>query len=460
MPVTVKVGVTWRRDGREAAHQGDIQALQSMGDSEFILDVYSLIWANAPVDPNTTLKQGNLEEMDVLVVPGGPHANQSQVSLTLTKEIPEPKNTPPTKDKNYASARASSELDLIEKARYLGMPILAFCGGSWRLLQSYGGQTIEVGSLTNDGKIQATPARFNGPLNKRHAGNMQNVASEFQHGVDVVKGTMLGGALTTPTAQKPTGPALKTSQRVPTGPVSLEANSVHWAVAREGSMGKLPSEANAPFQGLESSNQLQVNARDSGPAKTVEGFETRHGAPVVGMQWHPEYMLPTKSPVEGETGAQTNSRQVNYQAIRYILEAGAAYQVRRATMKAIREHFGTAFVAKESKANVHFPEQTKGSGARAVPQGPPTSRVPMSSSANAVTTYLGQFKRTPPVLTWAEWTNLMNNRPLSQPPEPGQTPDYAALAQYLNRTNGGPARFIGAADLQKAKQTLNTGKTV
>ena len=152
MPVTVKVGVTWRRDGREAAHQGDIQALQSMGDSEFILDVYSLIWANAPVDPNTTLKQGNLEEMDVLVVPGGPHANQSQVSLTLTKEIPEPKNTPPTKDKNYASARASSELDLIEKARYLGMPILAFCGGSWRLLQSYGGQTIEVGSLTNDAR--------------------------------------------------------------------------------------------------------------------------------------------------------------------------------------------------------------------------------------------------------------------------------------------------------------------
>ena len=77
-----------------------------MGDSEFIMDVYSLIWANAPVDPNTTLKQGNLEDMDVLVVPGGPHANQSQVSLTLTKEIPEPKNTPPAKDKNYASARA------------------------------------------------------------------------------------------------------------------------------------------------------------------------------------------------------------------------------------------------------------------------------------------------------------------------------------------------------------------
>ena len=84
----------------------------------------------------------------------------------------------------------------------------------------------------------------------------------------------------------------------------------------------------------------------------------------------------------------------------------------------------------------------------------------MASNAKAVTAYLGQLKRTPPILTWQEWTNLMNNRPLSQPPEPGQTPDYSALAQFLNRTNGEPARFIGAEDIKKAKQTLGTGKKV
>ena len=256
--------------------------------------------------------------------------------------------------------------------------------------------------------------------------------SEFQHGVDVVQGTMLGGALAPPTrkSQLP-GPQDLAARSHRTGIAGSKQCALGGGSRRQ--HGETAIREERSISGLESSNQLQVNARDSGPAKTVEGFETRHGAPVVGMQWHPEYMLPTTSPVEGETVAQTNSRQVNYQAIRYILEAGAAYRVRQDTLKAIRKHFGTGFVAAESKADVHFPEQTKGSGTRAVTPGPATARVPMVSNAKAVTVYLSQFKRTPPVLTWPEWTNLMNNRPLSQPPEPDQKPDYAALAQYLNK---------------------------
>ncbi|HUA58922.1 MAG TPA: gamma-glutamyl-gamma-aminobutyrate hydrolase family protein [Verrucomicrobiae bacterium] len=453
MPVTVKVGVTWRRDAQDAAHQGDLEALQSVGDSELILDLYSMVWTGAPTSNKYTLKQAKLEDIDVLVIPGGPHANQSQVSLTLTQDFPDPKNAPSSSAKGYADARATSELDLMERARYLGMPILAFCGGSWRLLQNYGGQTIEVGSLTMEGKIPATAQpKFNKGLSDRHNGNMANVASEFKHGVRVEPRSMLGGAINPPTPQVE-GQTLMPSQRVPTGPLTLQANSVHWAVAREGSMGKLPKETSAPYQGIDPGGLLQVNARDSGPANTVEGFEGRTGAPVLGTQWHPEYLLPTDNPPRGETAQQTTSRQVNYQAIRYILEAGAAYRARCNAVKAIREQLG--FTGAESKANVHFPETSKGSGVR-VASGP--QQVPSTITAESVTKYLKGLKRNPPFLKWPEWKNLMNGRPLSQPSEPGEQPDYAALAQYLNKFSG-PAKFITGDDLQKAKATLpkNTG---
>jgi gamma-glutamyl-gamma-aminobutyrate hydrolase PuuD len=443
----VKVGVAWRRDGSEGAHIGDLQAMGSLPNVE----VYSLIWSGAK--HNNALREATIDEIDVLVIPGGPSANWTQVSLTDQT----PKNWPSPNSKEYANDRAYSELDLIEQARYFGMPILALCGGSWRLVQNYGGQTIELGSLNNQGKIPVKP-RYNKELNNRHAGNMELVKTEFKHPASVVQGTMLNGAINKPIPKNSSNGSA--SQRVPKANTQLQVNSVHWAVAYEGTMGNVQ---NSPvYQGIDPGGHLQVNARDSGPGGTVEGFEAKHGAPVLGVQWHPEYQLPlTGNGANHESLEQRKSRQMNLALIEYIVSAGSAYRARRNMLSEIEKDF-----QKHDSSKIQYPNQ-KGGQYRAeaekktpvlsTPLAPDEKSAPgnVSTKEKLVRLYLHNLKRTPWTLQPAEWMNLIDGRPLSgfrekPSPEPG---DYKSLAALL-AADVGIQRFIVTKDIQEARKYL------
>jgi hypothetical protein len=97
-------------------------------------------------------------------------------------------------------------------------------------------------------------------------------------------------------------------------------NSTHWAVASINETGELTQ---APKQSQVPKDELVVNAYSSGTEehsqkalteKTVEGFETVRGVPMLGVQWHPEGYLP------GMTGENSGSAQSREQS-RKIFEA-------------------------------------------------------------------------------------------------------------------------------------------
>ncbi|WP_441246577.1 gamma-glutamyl-gamma-aminobutyrate hydrolase family protein [Kitasatospora sp. McL0602] len=149
--------------------------------------------------------------------------------------------------------RASYELKLIDHARKTGMPILAVCGGSWRLGESYG----------------ATMGTFPKSEMDQHQADGWNL----RHGMTTEPGTLLHGVINHGGPKDPSG-----------APVVSQVNSTHWAAVLE-EQGLLTSgEGNSP---------LVISARASGTeSASVEAFEGRHGAPVVGIQWHPEGNLP------------------------------------------------------------------------------------------------------------------------------------------------------------------------
>ncbi len=310
----VKVGVAWRRDGNNEAHLGDLAVFnheQLTNDVE----VYTLDWQGAPTANG--LRKGPLSDMDLLVIPGGPHANDTQIPVVGQPVT----NAAQGNTATYATNRATSELNLIEQARTLGMPILALCGGSWRLVQNYGGSTVELAAIGADGKMLGQGS--NDPARFRHAGNMNNVKTEFKHPLTMRPDSMLGHA----TGRTPL-PNTPPQQLAP-----MQVNSVHWAVVRTASMGTRNGLAPQPFE-VVPNNMLTVVAKDPSALNTSEAVESQHGAPVIGVQWHPEYQLP-------QTGsAQTASRLANLNLIRWMVEAGRAYRAHRDAMTELLQSLG------------------------------------------------------------------------------------------------------------------------
>lgn len=399
----VKVGVAWRRDGNNAGHAGDLAVFQHPSLVNEV-EVYSLAWAGANTPAN--LNRGELKDMDLLVIPGGPHANATQIPVAGQAVD----NKAQGNTAVYADARAKSELDLIEQARTLGMPILALCGGSWRLVQNYGGSTVELAAVGADGKLLIQGS--NPGARSQHAGNMNNVETEFKHPLTIKPGSLLENA--TGRTQKPGA-----KPQLP-----MQVNSVHWAAVRTQVMGARPGLPPQPFE-VVPNNMLRMSAKDPSTLGTSEAVESQHGAPVIGVQWHPEYQLPVKG------GKQDASRRANLHLMQWMIKAGRAYRAHRdamAEMLKLKTFGGTA--TPRTASEVQFRGAPAHTGA--TPGTPPASSIPitpheddtadpakMARAEQAVRSYLFNLGRKGKLfLTPQELFNLAAGAPLSRFREP------------------------------------------
>jgi gamma-glutamyl-gamma-aminobutyrate hydrolase PuuD len=395
----VKVGVAWRRDGNNEGHAGDLAVFQHPSLVNEV-EVYTLAWAGATTAPN--LNKGELKNMDLLVIPGGPHANATQIPVVGQSVAKEAQGSSAV----YAGARAKSELDLIEQARTLGMPILALCGGSWRLVQNYGGSTVELAAVDANGKLLIHGS--NPQAQSRHAANMDNVKTEFKHPLSIKPGSLLEDA--TGRAQKPGSKPLP----------PMQANSVHWAAVRTQVMGSRPGLPAQPFE-VVPNNMLRMSAKDPSTLATSEAVESQHGAPVIGVQWHPEYQLPVNG------GKQAASRLANLNLLQWMIKAGRAYRAHRdamAEMLKLAQFGGTA--TPRTASEVQFRGAPVHTGV--MPGAPPASTIPikphkediadpagMARAEQAVRSYLFNLGRKGKLfLTPVELFNLATGAPLSR----------------------------------------------
>ncbi|HEY4146939.1 gamma-glutamyl-gamma-aminobutyrate hydrolase family protein [Pinirhizobacter sp.] len=198
--------------------------------------------------------------------------------------------------------RVSHEKELLKQAKLTGRPVLGICGGSWRVLESYGGSTRGVKPKTHQTRIMPYLTT---------KGVVAKVASE--HGVQVQPGTMLSSVFKDDHQLTPD-----------------KVNTAHWAVAEEQRPGRLKGVTRI---GPEKAPLLTVSARGGTPhdppylnkpgkvsKQSVEAFESRHGAPVMGIQWHPEAY---------GTGFPATQSQANKRLLTWMARAGDAYEARR-----------------------------------------------------------------------------------------------------------------------------------
>jgi gamma-glutamyl-gamma-aminobutyrate hydrolase PuuD len=197
--------------------------------------------------------------------------------------------------------RMRHETVLLEKAKRYGQPIFAICGGAWQLWQSEGGRLVDVSGHGYRGGMSYINSRGSVGRNKM----MHRIRFRAGKNSGILRGGM--GLFKRRVMQK--YPAV---------------NSVHWLAPGQASV---PSGYTVTAKAVTDNILRSEQERKqyvSPQGGSVEAFESKYGAPQLGVQWHPEAYY-------GDTPAQYESER-HLGLVRYMASAGDAFHARRKTV--------------------------------------------------------------------------------------------------------------------------------
>ena len=162
--------------------------------------------------------------------------------------------------------RLNFEKKMIQKARYRGQPILAVCAGSWTLWEALGGMIKPV-----------SDHNYGGAMPRISKSKQRICNNKMIHNIDAVQGSFVQHAMFGKTNQ-----------------VKTAVNSVHWNAVDDSNLNQI---SNIMISATSSQNDLIApksrQSKKMQPENCVEAFETIHGAPMIGVQWHPEAFNPS-----------------------------------------------------------------------------------------------------------------------------------------------------------------------
>lgn len=208
------------------------------------------------------------------------------------------------------SDRQTFEQEIIRKAMLKGRPILAVCAGSWRLWEAYGGITKEV----KDHNYSGGMLRLN---------DQGTITYNVQvHNIKTLPNTLLSFLMN-----------LKPDEE------TVPVNSVHWLAPDDVASAALvkPKDVQALYDLLQVSARAVANKAISLKTRqsevmvpeedTVEAFETKWGAPIMGIEWHAEAYCRY---LDDKT-IYYDPNHINI--LKYMAKAGDAYAARRRMLK-------------------------------------------------------------------------------------------------------------------------------
>lgn len=227
-----------------------------------------------------------------------------------------PGNTRKTEQKRAEAFKKRSDFEnkLLQDAINRGRPVLAICGGSWRLWQALGGKSF-IDTPGHD------YPHFHPKDDLRISQKGEVIGNKMAHHVQICSSLL--------------AKAMQFSNEL----VEISVNSIHWQAADSQ---QIPENVMISaksvvvvvswlwaiwYQFLSLLGLAQKKVLPE--ADVVEAFETKHGAPMIGVQWHPEAYA---------NGGQNAKAQ--RQLFHYMAEAGKTYGQKQETLKALKSsHF-------------------------------------------------------------------------------------------------------------------------
>lgn len=201
-----------------------------------------------------------------------------------------------TRDKANDPVRTSHETRLIKEALNRGQPILAICAGCWQLWEACGGSTCEViGHSDRRGMM-------------RIGQNGDIVFNVQVHRIAIESQSLLAKAMGA-------GPHK-----------NLSVNSLHW---------KAPDARTLPGFlriGARAVADETLASRSKVEPGTVEAFESLYGAPLLGIQWHPE--------AYNAKDAAERMPKKHLHLLKFMAQAGAAYKKKQEMLQEFKVKYG------------------------------------------------------------------------------------------------------------------------
>jgi len=243
--------------------------------------------------------------------------------------------------------RKNFESKLINEAIRRGQPILGVCAGSWQLYESIlridrnkrvnssslavavDDATLSLEALRLDtpepsGTLETTGHNYRGGMPRMSENGNKVVNNKQIHRIEIENESILQQAMNEGEA-----PAKSKQHSHETLPGNITVNSVHW---RAIDPTKMPNWATVSATSVAdaslSPKSVSTNEPLMNPVDATEAFETKFGAPVVGVQWHPEaYNVDDK---KDEVIGNDPAKHVNL--IRYMQKAGASYVMKKSML--------------------------------------------------------------------------------------------------------------------------------
>jgi len=219
--------------------------------------------------------------------------------------------------------RLSHEYRVIREALNRGQPMIGICAGAWRLYEQMHIWTKKPFALNTSTTILSNYRTANKTLvdvvDHNCGGGMIRLASESSkanynvqiHDVTIIESSLLKTAL-----------LLKKAEKIINNQMSV--NSVHWKAVNEA---RLPENTSICARAIHSPTAKPKLTRESVLMQpeigSVEAFESCLGAPILGIQWHPE----------GYNGESPHRNLLIYMAL-----AGSAYAAKRQTLEQLSFH--------------------------------------------------------------------------------------------------------------------------
>lgn len=210
--------------------------------------------------------------------------------------------------------REQFELKLISMAKHRGIPLLAVCAGSWRLTNAYGAKTYVV---KEDVRLHENwdAARHPDNLTLLKPGSVLqqiHVAAQRNKDIKFIEGKALK---TLERREQPNRNFL---------PQYLKVNTTHWRVSPQ------PETQH----GTEFHRTFETAAIDLKHG-TVESYEFKHGAPVLAVQFHPEYVIPHVQQKDGSS-VIVEDYKTHRSILDFLVESGLTFsRKRQITSKAL-----------------------------------------------------------------------------------------------------------------------------
>jgi len=219
------------------------------------------------------ITQNQRDQMGLLVIPGRARDTESKRSAI------------------YA-LRSAHEKALLKEAQLIGRPVLAICAGAWTLWESFGGRLMDCEDHCYRGGMPRLV-------------KLGRVGYNVQiHDVAVCEKTMLSGIV-------------KNHQQ-------FSVNSVHWKIVDATySPGNLMISATAEQNDEIAPRSPHHDGILEPDEDATEAFETKHGVPMMGIQWHPEAY---------------NDDPTQHAIIQYMALAGLAFMQKRRVISEINEY--------------------------------------------------------------------------------------------------------------------------